>query len=147
MEDFGESLGDVLKYKSRTIQYICSGLIFKDIVSIFYVGTAPIVEIVAAVLCYKSTQNLKKILVLPLLVCQYISVLCYTLMLITTYPKQEITYTPTNSTHDIIINTHNINDFILLYWCFYMIILCNVQVFYDELRERESIKCLPDTHE
>ena len=147
MEDFGESLGDVLEYKSRTMRYLCSGLIFKDIVSIFYVGTAPIVEIVAAVLCYKSTQNLKKIFVLPLLVCQYIAVLCYTLMLITTYPKQEITYTPTNSTDTIIFNTHNINDFVLLYWCFYMIILCNVQVFYDALRERESIKCLPDTHE
>ena len=54
-------------------------------------------------------------------------------------PKQvayEVTNgTISNSTTVITYNNVPIQDYILMYWCFYAVILCNVQTYYSDLSE------------
>lgn len=129
----------IFEHKKRTISYLCIGIVIKNFMEFLFTDGLPIIEMGAAVLCYQSTKNLKKTFALPMLIYDYLAFILMTISLLFMNPKQvayEVTNgTISNSTTVITYNNVPIQDYILMYWCFYAVILCNVQTYYSDLSE------------
>lgn len=115
------------------MRYLCIGIIFKNGFELFYTNGISLVEMGVTLLCHKSTENLKRGFALPMLIYNYIAFFCMMGALIVYSPQQvahEVSYGAiSNSTTTITYNQIPVQDYILMYWCLYAIILFNVQTY------------------
>ena len=130
---------EVFEYSKRNIRFLCGGVVVKNIIELFYTNGLSLIETGFALLCHKSTDNLKKSFAMPMLVYSYISFICMTIALIFMSPQQ-VAYEVnegaiSNSTTVITYNNIPLQNYILLYWCLYAIIVCNVQSYVHTLEE------------